>query len=95
MSAIAKPFMHTITGVTNLINGVSPLVCIERVTAIDIVETPNTANHSASPKFEIVFTMAQDPKTGIPGEVKWAFPDRATLDTEYAKIVTLISAVIV
>jgi len=72
MSAIAKPFMHT-AAVTNLVNGVSPLVCIERVTSIDVVDVPKpqAISYSGTPKFKIVFTMAQDPKTGVPGEIEW------------------------
>ncbi len=94
MSALAKPMFHT-AAVTNLINGISPMVNAERVTSIDIEDIPKVENYSGAPKFQIKFTMAQDPKGGIPGYVVWTFVDRATLDTEYAKIVTLISAVIV
>jgi len=94
MSALAKPMFHTLA-VTNLINGVSPMVNAERVTNIEVVDIPQSGSNSSGPAFSIKFTMAQDLKTGVVGVVEWKFVDRATLDTEYAKIVTLISAVIV
>ena len=93
MSALAKPMFHT-AAVTNLTNGVSPMVNAERVTNIEIIDIPQSGSNSSGPAFAIKFTMAQDLKTGIIAVVTWKFVDRATLDTEYTKIVTLISTVI-
>jgi hypothetical protein len=94
MSALTKPMIHSVS-VTNLENGVSPMVNAERVTSIDIIEIAQVQNNSGGPKFEIVFTMATDPKTGVPGQVKWQYVDRSALDTDYALIVNTISTVAV
>jgi len=92
MSALAKPMIHSVS-VTNLTNGVSPMVNAERVTNIQILEVEKVGNYAGAPRFEVIFTMAQDPKTGVPGEIKWGYVDRATLDIDYALIVNTISAV--
>ena len=96
MSALAKPMIHTNDSINKAFEGAnaSPLVNIERVTSIDVVDTPEVANYAGSGKKSIVFTLAQNPRTGTIEKVYWNFEDKATLDAEYAKIITTASTIV-
>lgn len=80
--------------VTNLEGAVSPLVNVERITSIDVIKTLKVNSNSNSPKNEIIFTMAQDPKSGVVGQIKWQYALPATLDSDYLLIINSISTVV-
>ena len=93
MSALTVPMIHSVV-TTNKVgtSTLSPPVNAERVTSIDVITTEKINSNSSAPRNEIVFTMAQDLKTGTPGEVVWKYADDAALQSDLLLIMNTISA---
>jgi len=89
MSALAKPLIHT-TAADNEVLGVSPVVNVENVKDISVVDIPSIGNAPA--RYQIIFTVLNT--DGQLKNVIWSFSLSATRDAKYAAAVALASAAV-
>lgn len=89
MSAIALPLIHT-TAAENEVLGVSPVVNIENLKDLSVVDIPAIGNAPA--RYQIIFT-----ELNTDNQIKkviWEFAASATRDAKFAAVVALASTAV-